>query len=254
MSASARRPIVAANWKMNTTPADAGSLAKSIVEATAATRQVEVVICPPAISLIAVRDAVGGVVGVGAQNIHWKDSGAFTGEVSAPMLKGIATHTIIGHSERRQYFGETDETVHDKVRAALSHGITPIVCVGETLKQREAGITADLVALQVRAALHGITSEELSGIVVAYEPVWAIGTGLAATSADANAVAIEIRNVLADLGGSAAAEAVRIQYGGSVTASNGPDYLQQSDIDGALVGGASLKPFDFAGIVKAAAR
>jgi triosephosphate isomerase len=254
MSASSRRPIVAANWKMNTTPGDAGNLARQIVEATAATRQVEVVICPPAISLIAVRDAVSGAVGVGAQNIHWKDSGAFTGEISAPMLKGVATHTIIGHSERRQYFGETDETVHDKVRAALTHGITPIVCVGETLKQREAGITADLVAMQVRSALHGITSDELAGIVIAYEPVWAIGTGLAATNDDANAVAIVIRNVLGDLGGSTAAEAVRIQYGGSVTASNGADYLQQSDIDGALVGGASLKPLEFAGIVKAAAR
>ena len=254
MSESVRRPIVAANWKMNTLPAEAGDLAKRIVEATAATRQVEVVICPPAISLVAVRDAVNGAVGVGAQNIHWKDSGAFTGEISAPMLKGVATHTIIGHSERRQYFGETDETVHEKVRAALTHGIIPIVCVGETLKQREAGITADLVAMQVRGALYGITSDELAGIVVAYEPVWAIGTGLAATSADANAVAIVIRNVLADLGGMAAAEAVRIQYGGSVTAANGPDYLQQSDIDGALVGGASLKPLDFAGIVKSAAR
>jgi triosephosphate isomerase len=254
MSGSNRRPIVAANWKMNTTPAMAGELAKSIVEATSALSSVEVVICPPAISLVAVRDAVHGAVGVGAQNIYWKDSGAFTGEISAPMLKGVATHTIIGHSERRQYFGETDETVNQKVRAALTHGIIPIVCVGETLQQRDTGLTTDLIALQVRGALHGLTAAELAGIIVAYEPVWAIGTGKAASGSDANAVAAGIRSVLADLGGAEAAAAVRIQYGGSVTAANGVEYLQQPDIDGALVGGASLKPVEFAGIVKAAAR
>jgi triosephosphate isomerase (TIM) len=249
---AARRPIVAANWKMNTTPSEARDLAARIVAETADLRQVEVVICPPAISILVVRDAVDGAVGVGAQNVYWKDSGAYTGEISPASLVGLAQYTIIGHSERRQYFGETDESVSLKVRAALSHGLTPIVCVGETLQQREAGLTGDLIALQVRGALHGLSSGELAGIVVAYEPVWAIGTGMAASGPDANAVAIGIRKVLADIGGVTAGQAVRIQYGGSVTAANAAEFLQQPDIDGALVGGASLKPKEFAGIVKAA--
>jgi triosephosphate isomerase len=239
---------------MNTTPADAGDLARKIVEATSDLRQVEVVICPPAISIVPVYHAVHGAVSVGAQNIHWKESGAYTGETSAKMLVGLAKYAIIGHSERRQYFGETDETVHLKVRAALAHGIAPIVCVGETLQQREAGLTADLIALQVRSALHGVSPEELIGVVIAYEPVWAIGTGVAASGQDANTVASGIRKVLADMCGDVPAQAVRIQYGGSVTAANGTEYLQQSDIDGALVGGASLMPLEFAGIVRAAVR
>jgi len=237
---------------MNTTPTEARDLAARIVAATADLRQVEVVICPPAISIVVVREAVGDAVGVGAQNVFWKDSGAFTGEISPALLSGLADYTIIGHSERRQHFGETDEGVRQKVRAALAHKITPIVCVGETLQQREAGQTADLVALQVRGGLHGLSPEELAGIVIAYEPVWAIGTGLAASAQDANAVAAGIRGVVASMGGEAAAQAVRIQYGGSVTSANAVEYLQQPDIDGALVGGASLKPLEFAAIVKAA--
>ncbi len=251
--AAGRRQIVAANWKMNTTATEARVLAAEIAEEIAPYESVEVVICPPSISLFVVREALGEAIAVGAQNIHWRDSGAFTGEVSPAMLVGVCSHVIIGHSERRQHFGETDESVHRKIRAALAHGLVPILCVGETLAQREAGLTANLIGLQVRGALHGLSPEELSGIVLAYEPVWAIGTGIAASGQDANTVAIGIRHVLLDLGGPTVSSAVRIQYGGSVTAANAPEFLNQPDIDGALVGGASLKPIEFAAIVKVAA-
>lgn len=249
-----RRPIVAANWKMYTTPRQARELAAQTLQAIPGADQeaVEVVLCPPAVSLAGVREVLGGALAVGAQNMHWETHGAYTGEISAPMLAELCTYVIIGHSERRHYFGETDETVHRKVRAALEHGLCPIVCVGETLALREAGQTRDWVALQVRGALHGIAAAALAGVVVAYEPVWAIGTGVAASGQDANAVALAIRGVLAELGGSAAAGSVRIQYGGSVTAANAAEFLGQPEIDGALVGGASLKPHDFAAIVHAA--
>jgi triosephosphate isomerase len=250
---SGRRPIVAANWKMNTTATEAAELAATIGEAVAPYQNVDVVICPPAISLLRVRECLGSEVAVGAQNVFWRDSGPFTGELSPAMLVGICSHVIIGHSERRQHFAETDETVHQKVRAALSHGLKPIVCVGETLAQREAGLTPNLIGLQVRGALHGLSPEELTEIVLAYEPVWAIGTGIAASGADANTVALGIRRVLHDLGGAAVATAMRIQYGGSVTAVNAAEFLEQPDIDGALVGGASLKPIEFSAIVRVAA-
>jgi triosephosphate isomerase (TIM) len=252
--AAARRPIVAANWKMNTTATEASALAAAIEEGVAPYDGVDVVICPPAISLLQVRETVGSAIAVGAQNVFWRDSGAFTGELSPAMLVGVCSHVIIGHSERRQHFGETDETVHQKVRSVLTHGLTPIVCVGETLAQREAGLTPNLIGLQVRGALHGLSSEELMGIVLAYEPVWAIGTGVAASGEDANTVALGIRRVLNDLGGAEVSSAVRIQYGGSVTAANAAEFLNQPDIDGALVGGASLKPIEFTAIVRVAAQ
>jgi triosephosphate isomerase len=239
---------------MHTTPSQARALAEHTLTAIAEEdrQAVEVVLCPPAVSLAGVREVLGGALALGAQNLHWEEQGAFTGEISAPMLAELCTYVIVGHSERRHHFGETDEMVHRKARAALEHGLRPIVCVGETLALREAGQTRDWVALQVRGALHGIQEDELARVVVAYEPVWAIGTGVAASGQDANAVALAIRGVLAELGGSHVAGAVRIQYGGSVTATNAAEFLGQPEIDGALVGGASLKPNDFAAIVHAA--
>jgi triosephosphate isomerase len=185
--------------------------------------------------------------------MHWEDSGAFTGEVSPLMLKGLCSHVILGHSERRAYFGETDETVHQRLQAALKHGLTPIVCVGETLAENEAGKTAEVVARQVRGALTGLTTGQATGLVIAYEPVWAIGTGRAATAGGANDVIGEIiRPALAELFNGDTAQAMRIQYGGSVTAANAAELFAQPDIDGALVGGASLKPAEFSAIVAAA--
>jgi triosephosphate isomerase len=240
---------------MHTTPETACALAGQIDAAlsTEDRRRVEVVLCPPAVALTGVKQALGRGLQLGAQNMHWLDQGAFTGEISPPMLAGICRFVIIGHSERRQHFGETNETVHLKVRAALAHGLIPIICVGESLALREAGQTHDWVALQVRGALHGASPEEVAQIVVAYEPIWAIGTGHAATGEDANAVAMVIRQVLASLGGATAAVRTRILYGGSVTGANAADFVRQPEIDGALVGGASLKPDDFARIVQAAA-
>jgi triosephosphate isomerase len=185
--------------------------------------------------------------------MHWEKSGAFTGEVSAPMLAGWCSHVIIGHSERRQYFGETDETVNKKVKAALAHQLTPIICVGELLAEYEAGQTNAVVTRQMRGAYAGLTADEAGRTVIAYEPVWAIGTGKAATGAGANAViGLAIRGLVADLFGSAIADGIRIQYGGSVTPANIAEFMAQPDIDGALVGGASLKPADFQAIVEAA--
>jgi triosephosphate isomerase len=191
---------------------------------------------------------------LGAQNIYWKDSGAFTGEVSPVMLKGWCQYVIIGHSERRQYFGETDSTVNLKAKAALSHGLTPIVCVGEVLAENEAGQTAAVVTRQTQGAYAGLSAQDALKTVIAYEPVWAIGTGRAATAEGANAVIGQIRAVVAGLYSPEVAAAIRIQYGGSVTAANAAELMAQPEIDGALVGGASLKPAEFVAIVKAAAR
>jgi triosephosphate isomerase len=239
---------------MHTTPEQATQLAGRVYAAIAEAdrRRVEVVLCPPSVALTGVRHVLGPGLQLGAQNMHWLEQGAFTGEISPLMLAGLCDFVIIGHSERRQYFGETDETVHLKVRAALSHGLTPIICVGESLELREAGQTQDWVALQVRGALRGAASAEIARVVVAYEPIWAIGTGRAATGEDANAVASLIRHLLGELGGAEAASQVRIQYGGSVTGSNVSAYMRQLEIDGALVGGASLEPDEFALIVQAA--
>jgi triosephosphate isomerase len=254
MTAQSRKPIVAANWKMHTTPGQARDLASQTVAAipTAARAAVEVVLCPPFIALEGVRDAVEGAVPLGAQNMYWQAEGAYTGEISPTMLVPWCRYVILGHSERRQYFGETNHDVHLKVRAAFAHNLTPIVCVGESLAQREAGETHAWVALQVREALHGVSPDQLATVVLAYEPIWAIGTGKTASGPDANTVAAMIRELVAAIGGDTAAQSARIQYGGSVNGTNAAEFLSQPDIDGALVGGASLKPEEFARIVEAA--
>lgn len=246
------RPIViAANWKMNTTPADAGDLARTIASRTrepGVTR----VICPPYVSLAAVRDAVAGEdVGIGAQNVHHELAGAYTGEVSAPMLAGLATWVILGHSERRAYFAETDALIGRKLDRALAGGLRPILCVGEVLADREAGREAAVVDAQLRGALEGRDPVALAaaGLVIAYEPVWAIGTGRNARGADAAAMADAIRASLRSLGWGGSAEAVPVLYGGSVTSANVDEFLTEPAVDGALVGGASLKPDEMAGIV-----
>ncbi len=250
-----RTKIIAGNWKMNKTPAEAVALAQALIAEIGSVSGVERVIVPPFVALAGVAPVLAGSgIGLGAQNLHWADSGAYTGEVSAPMLKGLCQYVVIGHSERRQYFGETDESVNKKTKAALAHGLTPIVCVGETLTQYEAGETGAVVSGQVRGAYAGISLEDALKTVIAYEPVWAIGTGRAATPEGANSViAQHIRAVIGELYGADAAASLRIQYGGSVTAANAAELLAQPDIDGALVGGASLKVADFGVIVKAAA-
>jgi triosephosphate isomerase len=246
------RPIViAANWKMNTTPADAADLARTIASRTRVPG-VTRVICPPYVSLAAVRDALAAEdVGVGAQNVHHEVAGAFTGEVSAPMLAGLASWVILGHSERRAMFAETDALIGRKLDRALEAGLRPILCVGEVLADREAGRAADVVDAQLRGALEGRDPVALSGagLVIAYEPVWAIGTGRNASGADAAAMADAIRASLRPIGWGGAAEATPVLYGGSVTSSNIGDFLAEPAIDGALVGGASLKPDEMAGIV-----
>lgn len=254
-----RTPIIAGNWKMNKTIAEARELVNSLgadLAGLASTGKVEIVLCPPFVSLPEVAALVRGTpVKTGAQNLYWESKGAFTGEVSAPMLNELCDYVIIGHSERRQYFGETDESVNKKIKAALAHHLKPIVCVGENLAQNEAGQTEAFVGGQVRAACAGLSAEEVRGLVVAYEPIWAIGTGKPATGAGANAIiGLTIRGALADLYGEDTAGAVRIQYGGSVNAKNAAEFLAQPDIDGALVGGASLVASDFITICRAAIR
>ncbi|MBI4785761.1 MAG: triose-phosphate isomerase [Chloroflexi bacterium] len=252
-----RTPIIAGNWKMNKTIAEARELTNALradLVALAATGKVEIVLCPPFVSIPEVASLVAGTpIKVGAQNLFWEPKGAYTGEVSGPMLNEICDYVIIGHSERRQYFGETDETVNKKIKAALRYHLRPIVCVGENLAQNEAGQTAAIVGAQVRAAFEGLSVDQARGIVSAYEPIWAIGTGKAASGAGANAIiGLTIRGALADLYDEPTAQAVRIQYGGSVTAKNAAEFLLQPEIDGALVGGASLIAADFGAICKAA--
>ena len=250
-----RKPIVAGNWKMNKAPAEAADLARALLSELAGVAGVDRVLCPPFVALPAVAEVLkGSPLGLGAQNIYWKDSGAFTGEVSPVMLKGWCQYVIIGHSERRQYFGETDSTVNLKAKAALSHGLTPIICVGEVLAENEAGQTTAVVTRQTQGAYAGLSAQDALKTVIAYEPVWAIGTGRAATAEGANAVIGQIRAVVAGLYSPEVAAAIRIQYGGSVTAANAAELMAQPEIDGALVGGASLKPAEFVAIVKAAAR
>ncbi len=250
-----RTPVIAGNWKMNKTPAEAAELARAVVTEIETVGRVERVLCPPFVALAALAPVVAGTgIGLGAQNMHWEKSGAFTGEIAAPMLVGLCQYVILGHSERRQYFGETDETVNKKVKAALAHGLTPIVCVGENLAENEAGRTGEVVTRHIRGAYAGLSAEDALKTIVAYEPVWAIGTGKAATPEQANAVMGEyIRSLLKDLYSAGVADALRLQYGGSVTAANAAALMAQPEIDGALVGGASLKPAEFAAIVRAAA-
>ncbi|WP_003540452.1 triose-phosphate isomerase [Desulfotomaculum nigrificans] len=246
-----RQMIIAGNWKMHKTVSEAVSFVQELKQQVASV-PVEVVVCPPFTALAPVAEALkGSSIALAAQNMHWENQGAFTGEISPLMLKEIGCkYVVLGHSERRQYFGETDETVNKKVKAALEHGLVPIVCVGETLAQREANATEQVVATQTRGALADLSPEQVAGLVIAYEPVWAIGTGKTASDQDAQQVNRYIRQVIAQEFGQSAAEAVRIQYGGSVKPGNARGLMSQPDIDGALVGGASLKVEDFKGIIE----
>lgn len=249
-----RKPIVAGNWKMNKTVSEAVDLVESVKPDLANCKAVDVVLCPPFTALKSVSDAVTGThIDVGAQNMCWEKSGAYTGEISAEMLRELYCHyVILGHSERRSYFQETDQMVNLKAKAALAAHLRPIVCVGESLEQRDSGITAKVVEAQVRGSLAGIGPEDLVDLIVAYEPVWAIGTGRTATPEQAQEVHALIRSVLADLADSSVAQSIRIQYGGSVKASNARELFGQPDIDGGLIGGASLDAASFVAIVKAA--
>ncbi len=247
-----RRPFIAGNWKMHKTVAEGVALAQALREALADVTTMELAVCPPATALYAVAQALeGSNIGVGAQNMHWEAQGAFTGEIAPPMVAEVARYVIIGHSERRQYFGETDETVNRKIKAALAHGLTPIVCIGESLEQNRAGETVAFVGAQIRGAFAGLSAEEARRLVLAYEPIWAIGTGLTATPEDANRIIRQaIRDVLRGLYDEATAEAIRVQYGGSVKPHNMAGFIVMPEIDGALVGGASLKADSFAAIVR----
>jgi triosephosphate isomerase len=251
-----RTPIIAGNWKMNKTNAEAAALVKEMAPLLTSIAGVEKVVCPPFTALSVVKEAIGGAaIGLGAQNMYWQEKGAYTGEVSPLMLAGLCQYVILGHSERRQYFGETDDGVNRKIVAAFAHGLRPIVCVGETLEQREAGQTEEWVADQVQAALMGLPAEQVRRLIIAYEPIWAIGTGRAATAQDANAViGGTIRSALAEMYGEEVAKAVRVQYGGSVKPGNVAQFMALPDIDGALVGGASLKADDFVQIVRITAK
>ena len=250
-----RTKIVAGNWKMNKLPSEAAALIEGIRAATNnGDCGVEVVVCVPFTAITEAAKALeGSKIGLGAQNMHWKDSGAYTGEISAGMLKDLGVqYVILGHSERRQYFAETDETVNLKLKAALAAGLTPIVCVGETLEERETGKMEEVIVKQVTEDLAGCEAD-FAKIVIAYEPVWAIGTGKTATSDQAQDVHALIRTTLAKMNPDQA-DAVRIQYGGSMKPSNAAELLAKKDIDGGLIGGAALKAADFAGIIEAAAK
>ena len=251
-----RKKVIAGNWKMNKTSAEGVALAQEIAAAVGKQGAVEVVVCPPFTALESVgRVLEGSEVRLGAQNMHAEANGAFTGEVSAPMLRAIfATHVILGHSERRTLLGETDEGVNRKVLAALRHQLRPIVCVGETLAEREAGATLKVVQTQLERGLEGVSRELAASLVIAYEPVWAIGTGKVATTEQAQEVHAFIRGLLVKLFGDAAAQRIRILYGGSMKPANAPELLAQKDIDGGLIGGASLEARSFLELVAAAAR
>jgi len=248
-----RKPIVAGNWKMNKTVAEAVALVKDIKRDLANVNEVDVVLCPPYTALKAVSDAITGThLDLGAQNMHWEPSGAFTGEVSPGMLRELFCHYVIfGHSERRSYFHETDEIVNKKVKAALASNLRPIVCVGELLEERDAGRTESVVEAQVRGSLAGLSAREWADVVIAYEPVWAIGTGRTASPEQAQEVHAFIRKVVADLADASLAESLRIQYGGSMKPSNAAELMSQPDIDGGLIGGAALEARSFVEIVQA---
>ena len=239
-----RTPFVAGNWKMNKTAAAAFDFVCEIASELNAIEGIDIAVCPPFIAIPSVAKALEGTkIGVGAQNMYYEANGAYTGEISPAMLQGLCRYVILGHSERRALFGETDEGVNKKIKAALEHNLTPIVCVGESLAQNEAGETHSFVSGQVRAAFAGLSDWQAAVCVVAYEPIWAIGTGRSATAQQAgDIIRASVRDVLAEMFGHDTAQAIRIQYGGSVTEDNIADYMRQPDIDGALVGGASLKP------------
>jgi triosephosphate isomerase len=247
-----RKPFIAGNWKMNKTIPEGIELSAGLKETLADVDSVDLAVCPTATVLSAVSEVlVDSNIGVGAQNMYWEESGAYTGEISPPMVKELANYVIIGHSERRKYFGETDETVNKKIKAALDHGLSPIVCVGESQEQNEAGETVDFVGAQIRGAFQDISAEDARTITMAYEPIWAIGTGLTATPEDADRIIREaIRDVLSDLYDEETAETIRVQYGGSVKPHNIAEFIVMEEIDGALVGGASLQVDSFTAIVK----
>ncbi|OGW40517.1 MAG: triose-phosphate isomerase [Nitrospirae bacterium GWD2_57_9] len=246
-----RKPIIAGNWKMNKTTIEAGDLAAQLIPLVSSVKDREIVLGPPFTSLEAVSETIRGTnIALSAQNMHWEDKGAFTGEISAEMLLDLGCkYVIIGHSERRQYFCETDESVNKKVKQALKKGLLPIMCVGETLAEREAGKLNDIINRQVAGGLKDISNDDMKKVVIAYEPVWAIGTGKTATPEQANEVHALIREKVKALYNTEIAQGLRIQYGGSVTPENVSSLMAMPDIDGALVGGASLKPESFAALV-----
>ena len=249
-----RRPIIAGNWKMNKTVPEALELVNGIKNVLRDIKEVEIVVCPPATALIEVAGVVqGSNIGLGAQNVYWEESGAYTGEISCLMLKEIGCrYVIIGHSERRKYFGETNDSVNKKVKTVLKYNLTPIVCVGERLEQREANQTFEVVKDHVQGALQGFSAEEVKRMIVAYEPVWAIGTGKTATPQQAQEVHAFIRKLLQELYSQEVADLVRIQYGGSIKPDNITDLMAQADVDGGLVGGASLNLDSFVEIIQEA--
>ncbi|MEQ2455941.1 triose-phosphate isomerase [Flavonifractor hominis] len=249
-----RKTIIAGNWKMNKTLSETRAFAEELKPLLGRPKWCEVVLCVPAVNIqAAVRLFKESRVSIGAENCHYENSGAYTGEVSPAMLKELGVkYVIIGHSERRQYYNETDFTVNKKVHAALEAGLYPIVCVGESLEQRELGVTMDLISYQVKAALSGVPADKMRHVVIAYEPIWAIGTGKTATAEQAGEVCEAIRAVVRKLYGARVARSVTIQYGGSMNAGNAASLLEQPDVDGGLIGGASLKPADFVAIVNAA--
>lgn len=248
-----RMSIIAGNWKMNTSVAEAAELVKGMKKKLNSISGVEKVLCPPFISLTTVKELIKGTsIKLGAQNMYFELTGAYTGEISPVMLAGLCEFVILGHSERRAHFGDSDQMVNKKVQAALGMQLTPIICVGESLEQNEAGETIEVVTKQVRAAFEGIDSPR--GTVIAYEPIWAIGTGKAARGDQANATSGVIRSVVAQLYGDSVAQEMRIQYGGSVSSTNIAEFISQPEIDGALVGGASLKAAEFVGIVEQTAK
>lgn len=244
-----RRKIIAGNWKMNKTPSEAVALINEL-KPLVATEEADVVFCVPAIDIIPAIEATKGTnIAIGAENMYYEESGAYTGEISPSMLTDVGVkYVVLGHSERREYFAETDETVNKKVKKAFEHGITPIVCCGETLAQREQGVTIDFIRQQIKIAFLDVTADQAKTAVIAYEPIWAIGTGKVATTEQAQEVCAAIRACIAEIYDEATAEAIRIQYGGSVSASSAPELFAQADIDGGLVGGAALKA-DFGKIV-----
>ncbi|MBS4208428.1 triose-phosphate isomerase [Bacillus sp. FJAT-50079] len=248
-----RKPIIAGNWKMNKTLSESLAFATEVKGQVPANDKVDSVICAPALFLGQLVNEVAGTdVAIGAQNMHFEENGAFTGEISPVALKDLeVSYVILGHSERREMFAETDETVNQKTHAAFKYGLTPIVCVGETLEQRENNETMKLVGEQVEKGLQGLTEEQVKQTVIAYEPIWAIGTGKSSTAADANEVCAHIRQVVEQSFSKSAADAIRIQYGGSVKPENIKEYMSEPDIDGALVGGASLEPQSFLQLVGA---
>ncbi len=256
MKPEVRKTVIAGNWKMNKTPAEAVALLNEL-RPLVADAKCDVVVGVPFVCIPAVAECVSGTnIAVAAQNVHWAKSGAFTGEISVDMLKAVgATYAIIGHSERRQYFGETDETVNKRVLAALEGGLKVILCVGELLSEREQNITFEVVSKQTKIALAGVSAEDVkNNVIIAYEPVWAIGTGKTATSDQAEEVCAYIRGVVASLYGEAVAEGMTVQYGGSMNAGNAEDLLSKTNVDGGLIGGASLKAADFSVIVSAASK